>query len=103
MAEINKLSVGQAIDKLRGQDAPKSKMGQLDQKIDELDEEARRLRSERHRIERDQQANQNKDSLSRRVDEPARSRGFFQNKNNRLIFFVAAMVVLFVLVLSIVW
>jgi hypothetical protein len=37
MAEINKLSVGQAIDKIRGKDAPKSKMDQLDQKIDKLE------------------------------------------------------------------
>jgi hypothetical protein len=37
MAEINKLSVGQAIDKLRGKDAPKSEMEQLDQKIEELE------------------------------------------------------------------
>ena len=89
MAEINKLSVGQAIDKLRGKDAPKSEMEQLDQKIEELDEETQRLRSERHRIERDQRANQNKASLSRRVDEPDGPRGFFQNKAGRLIFFGA--------------
>src|SRR6516165_11808970 len=89
MAEINKLSVGQAIDKLRGKDAPKSEMEQLDQKIEELDEATQRLRSERHRIERDQRANQNKASLSRRVDEPDGPRGFFQNKASRLIFFGA--------------
>jgi hypothetical protein len=29
MAEITKLSVGQAIDKLRGTDAPKAKMARL--------------------------------------------------------------------------
>ena len=69
MAEINKLSAGQALDKLRGKDAPKSKMDQLDQKIDKLDEETQRLRSERHRIERDQRANQIKISLSGRADE----------------------------------
>jgi hypothetical protein len=54
MAEINKLSVGQAIDKLRGTDAPKAKMARLDEKIDLLDEEAQRLRAMRRRIERDQ-------------------------------------------------
>jgi hypothetical protein len=32
MAEISKLSVGQALDKLRGTDAPSSKMTQLDSK-----------------------------------------------------------------------
>ena len=103
MAEINKLSVGQAIDKLRGKDAPKSEMEQLDQKIEELDEETQRLRSERLRIERDQRADQNKASLSRRVDEPDGPRGFFQNKTGRLIFFGAGVVVLLVLVLSMVW
>ena len=54
MAEITKLSVGQAIDKLRGTDAPKAKMARLDEKIDMLDEEAQRLRAMRRRIERDQ-------------------------------------------------
>jgi hypothetical protein len=56
MAEITKLSVGQAIDKLRGTDAPKAKMARLDEKIDMLDEEAQRLRAMRRRIERDQRA-----------------------------------------------
>ena len=57
MAEITKLSVGQAIDKLRGTDAPKAKMARLDEKIDVLDEETQRLRAMRRRIERDQRAN----------------------------------------------
>ena len=56
MAEITKLSVGQAIDKLRGTDAPKAKMARLDEKIDVLDEETQRLRAMRRRIERDQRA-----------------------------------------------
>ena len=56
MAEITKLSVGQAIDKLRGTDAPKAKMARLDEKIDMLDEETQRLRAMRRRIERDQRA-----------------------------------------------
>ena len=56
MAEITKLSVGQAIDKLRGTDAPKAKMARLDEKIDILDEEVQRLRAMRRRIERDQRA-----------------------------------------------
>ena len=50
MAEITKLSVGQAIDKLRGTDAPKAKMARLDEKIDVLDEEAQRLRAMRRRL-----------------------------------------------------
>jgi hypothetical protein len=81
MAEINKLSVSQALDKLRGKDAPKSRMDQLDQKIDELDEQTRRLRSERHRIERDQRANQNK-AIVDGADELDGSQGFFQSKGN---------------------
>ena len=55
MAETTKLSVGQAIEKLRGTDAPKSRMTRLDEKIDALDEEARRLKAARRRLERDQQ------------------------------------------------
>ena len=56
MAETTKLSVGQALDKLRGTDAPKAKMARLDEKIDTLDEETQRLRAMRRRIERDQRA-----------------------------------------------
>lgn len=56
MAETTKLSVGQALDKLRGTDAPLSKMSQLEGKIDALDQEMQLLRATRHRLERDQQA-----------------------------------------------
>ena len=56
MAETTKLSVGQAIEKLRGTDAPKSRMTRLDEKIDALDEETQRLRALRRRVERDQKA-----------------------------------------------
>ena len=52
MADTTKLSVGQALDKLRGTEAPKTKITQLDEKIDALDEEARRLKAARRRIER---------------------------------------------------
>ena len=54
MAEIDKLSVGKALEKLRGKEEAKSKMAQLDQEIDALDEEARRLRALRLRVERGQ-------------------------------------------------
>ena len=37
MAEIDKLSVGRALDKLRATDGPKTKMAQLEGKIGELD------------------------------------------------------------------
>jgi len=50
MAETSKLSVGQALDKLRGTDAPKSKMTRLDEKIDDLDKEAQRLRTMRRSL-----------------------------------------------------
>ena len=53
MAETTKLSVGQALDKLRGTDAPKSKMTQLDEKISDLDKEAQRLRALRHSLKPD--------------------------------------------------
>ena len=56
MAEINKLSVGQALDKLRGTDVPESKMPRLNRKNDELREDIQRLRATRRRLERDQRA-----------------------------------------------
>ena len=56
MAETTKLSVGQALEKLRGTEAPKAKMARLDEKIDTLDEETQRLRTMRRRLERDQRA-----------------------------------------------
>ena len=56
MAETTKLSVGQALEKLQGTDAPKGKMARLDEKIDALDEETQRLRTMRRRLERDQRA-----------------------------------------------
>jgi hypothetical protein len=50
MAE--KLSVDKALEKLRGRDEPKSRLTLLDEKNKELDEEIRRLRAERRRLER---------------------------------------------------
>jgi hypothetical protein len=49
---INKLDVGKALDKLRGSDEPKTRMTILDEKNEELDEEIKRLRAERMRLER---------------------------------------------------
>ena len=54
MAETTKLSVGQALEKLRGTDTPKAKMARLDEKIHALDDETQRLRAMRRRLERDQ-------------------------------------------------
>jgi hypothetical protein len=55
VAEITKLSVGQALDKLRGADAPKSRMTQLDANIGALDQEIKRMRATGRRLDRDQQ------------------------------------------------
>lgn len=54
VAETTKLSVGQALEKLRGTDTPKAKMARLDEKIHALDDETQRLRAMRRRLERDQ-------------------------------------------------
>ena len=54
MAEIDKLSAGKALEKLRGTEEFKSKITRIDEKIDALDEETQRLRALRLRIERDQ-------------------------------------------------
>jgi hypothetical protein len=48
-----KLSVEKALEKLRGSDKRKSRMTLLDEKNRALDEELRRLRAERQRLERD--------------------------------------------------
>jgi hypothetical protein len=54
MAGTAKLDVGKALEKLRGTETPKSRMTQLDDKIDELDKETRRLKALNRRLERDQ-------------------------------------------------
>ena len=54
MAETDKLSVGKALEKLRGTEETKSKIARFEEKIDALDEENQRLRALRLRIERDQ-------------------------------------------------
>ncbi len=54
MAETTKLSVEKALNKLRETDAPKSKMTRLNEEIEALDEETRRLRAQRLRLERRQ-------------------------------------------------
>jgi len=54
MAETTKLSVEKALEKLRGSDPPKSKNARLDEKIDVLDEEIKRMRAQRLRLEQRQ-------------------------------------------------
>src|ERR1700745_2294994 len=51
MAEINKLSVGQVLDKLRSTDVPKSKITRLKEKTEALDEEIQRSRAARRRLD----------------------------------------------------
>ena len=51
MAEINKLSVGKVLDKLRRNDAPqKSMIEQLDAKAEKINEEIQRLRAATRRL-----------------------------------------------------
>jgi hypothetical protein len=54
MAGIKKLSVEKALNKLREADARQSKSTQANAQIDALDEEIRRMRSQRLRLERRQ-------------------------------------------------
>jgi hypothetical protein len=51
MAEINKLSAGKVLDELRRDDAPKnSKLMQLDERAEKMDEEIQRLRAATRRL-----------------------------------------------------
>jgi hypothetical protein len=54
MAEINKLSVEKALQKLRERDSLKSKSARLDEKEAQLAEETKRMREQRLRLERHQ-------------------------------------------------
>jgi hypothetical protein len=54
MAEISKLSVEKALEKLRGSDARQSKDTRIQEKMDALDEETKRMRAQRMRLERHQ-------------------------------------------------
>jgi uncharacterized protein YigA (DUF484 family) len=54
MAEINKLSVEKALDKLRAGDAEQSKVALFNDKMDVLREEIERMRTQRSRLEQHQ-------------------------------------------------
>jgi hypothetical protein len=54
MAETPKLSVEKALEKLRKTDTPKSRNAQRADEIQVLDEERKRLRAQRLRLERPQ-------------------------------------------------
>ena len=51
MAETTKLSVEKALEKLRSADAQKSRGAQRDEKIEALEEETKRMRQTRLRLE----------------------------------------------------
>jgi hypothetical protein len=52
MADTPKLSVEKALEKLRKSDQPKSKNERRDEKMDGLDEEIKRMRAQRLRLDR---------------------------------------------------
>ncbi|WP_426418738.1 hypothetical protein [Bradyrhizobium genosp. A] len=52
MAETTKLSVEKALEKLRKSDQPKSKNDRRDEKADAFNEEIRRMRVQRQRLDR---------------------------------------------------
>jgi hypothetical protein len=56
-----KLDVGKALEKLRDSDEPRSRMTVLDDKNKALEEEIRRLRAERLRLERDNPGHRKRD------------------------------------------
>jgi hypothetical protein len=61
MAETPKLSVEKALEKLRSADAPKSRNTRLNEEIDALDEEIKRLRAQRLRLDRQQRRSTKRD------------------------------------------
>jgi hypothetical protein len=61
MAETTKLSVEKALNKMREADTPKSNTTRMNEEIDALDEEAKRLREQRLRLERHQRRSTKRD------------------------------------------
>jgi hypothetical protein len=61
MAETPKLSVEKALKKLRAADAPKSKNARMNEKMDALNEEIKRSRAQRLRLERHQRRSTERD------------------------------------------
>jgi hypothetical protein len=54
MAESKKLSVERALNKIRADETPKSRSEKHDEGMDVLDEEIKRMRAQRLRLERHQ-------------------------------------------------
>jgi hypothetical protein len=61
MAETTKLSVEKALNKMREADTQKSKSKRADDRIHALEEETRRLREQRLRLERHQRRSAKRD------------------------------------------
>jgi hypothetical protein len=61
MAETPKLSVEKALEKLRAADAPKSKNARMNEEMDTLNEEIKRSRAQRLRLERHQRRSTERD------------------------------------------
>lgn len=61
MAETTKLSVEKALNKLRKADAQKTKATRHDEQIDALDEDIKRMRAQRLRLERHQRRSTKRD------------------------------------------
>ncbi len=56
MADNSKLSVEQALQRLRGTEPRRTKVTQLDDKIDALDRDIREMKAQNRRLARDQKA-----------------------------------------------
>lgn len=54
MANTKKLSVEKALNKIRGDEAAQSRTSRRDEEMDKLDEEIKRMRAQRLRLERRQ-------------------------------------------------
>ena len=54
MAEIKKLSVEKTLNKIRSEDAPKTRSEKRDEEMEVLDEEIKRMRAQRARLDRHQ-------------------------------------------------
>lgn len=61
MAETTKLSVEKALEKLRGSNERKSTSARFNEKIDQLDEDIKRMRAQRLRLERHQRRSTERD------------------------------------------
>jgi hypothetical protein len=61
MADTPKLSVEKALEKLRSADAPKSTNARRTEKMDALDDEIKRLRAQRLRLDQHQRRSAGRD------------------------------------------